>query len=309
MQEGRYAVACPKLEESLRLQYGLGTEFNLADCNENVGKLAAAWLGFTSVADAARTQNQPQREAVARDRAKALEPRVSMVTIEVPEPAILGLELVRDGIAIGGGAGTAPIDPGPHQLTASAPGRQTWHGTFTAAPGTRLKLIVPPLAPLAQAPVAAAPIVPARPVVAERAAPAKTTSAESSSTYFPEPVVDRGRGQRIAGWIVGAAGLAGLGVAAGFGVDSIQNAERSKRYCDGNLCSDQGVSLRERAIRSGDVATVAAVAGATTVLGGLALILTAPGSSSPSQDKTGSIRAVPSVANSGGGLTIQGLLP
>jgi hypothetical protein len=314
MQEGRYALACPKLEESLRLEGGLGTEFNLADCNEKLGKTASAWAGFTSVADAARTQNQAQREKVARDRAKALEPRVPMVTIDVAQPAPQGLELKRDGLVIGNGASTAPtpIDPGPHRLTASAPGRQSAEITFSAIEGKKFRVVVPPLAPPAQASVVPPAIVPAPIVPPPQAASSAAPPASMINTYFPDPVVERGRGQRIAGWVVGAVGLAGLGVAAGFGIDSIQKAERSKRFCDGNLCDDQGVALRERAIKSGDVATVATVAGATAVLGGLVLILTAPRASSPSassREAAASIRAVPHVATNGGGLTIQGLLP
>src|SRR4051812_29447781 len=68
-QKSHFAEACPKFEESLRLDYGIGTEFNLADCNEHVGKIASAWSGFLNVAASAKAQNQPQREKVARERA------------------------------------------------------------------------------------------------------------------------------------------------------------------------------------------------------------------------------------------------
>ena len=58
MKENKFGLACPKLEESLRLDYGIGTEFNLADCNEKLGRLATAWSQFISVASAAKTQKQ-----------------------------------------------------------------------------------------------------------------------------------------------------------------------------------------------------------------------------------------------------------
>ena len=137
MKDGKYALACPKLEESLRLDYGIGTEFNLADCNEKTGKLSTAWSGFLSVASAAKAQNQTQREKVARDRAKALEPRLPKLAIDVPSPAAPGLEVKRDGVVIGSASwGTpTPVDPGNHRIVVSAPGKQPWEGAVSAVEG------------------------------------------------------------------------------------------------------------------------------------------------------------------------------
>src|ERR1700712_2696749 len=69
MTTGRYAEACPKLEESQRLDPGVGTLFHLADCDEHVGKTASAWAAFLEVAAEAKSSGQPARERVARDRA------------------------------------------------------------------------------------------------------------------------------------------------------------------------------------------------------------------------------------------------
>jgi hypothetical protein len=306
MKDGKYAVACPKLEESLRLDYGIGTEFNLADCNEKRGQLATAWTGFLHVASAAKTQNQAEREKVARERAKSIEPRLPKLVIEVASPTVTGLEVTRDGVVLGAASWNTPmpVDPGIHRVTASAAGRQPWEGTVSATEGTTVRISVP--RELRDLPVAATPMLikdrqPGNAYVEPRPAPAQP---------FPEPIVEeRGSAQRTAGWIVGGLGLAGLGVGAGFAIDSLQKRGRSTDHCVGDRCDAQGVSLREGAIKSGDVATIAAAAGGAAVLGGLVLLLTSPHGPDRKEPPPTSFRAVPHVAANGGGLTIQGILP
>src|SRR5215831_11151206 len=65
---GDYAGACPKFEESFRLDPGIGTGFNLADCWEHLGRTASAWGRFLGVAAAAKAAGQTEREQVARAR-------------------------------------------------------------------------------------------------------------------------------------------------------------------------------------------------------------------------------------------------
>jgi serine/threonine-protein kinase len=296
MKEGRYALACPKFEESLRQDYGIGTEFNLADCNEHLGRLASAWSGFLNVASAAKVQNQPQRERVARERAKALEPRLAKLVIEVPAGAPPGLEVKRDGVAVGNASwGTpVPIDPGPHRITVEAPGKQPWEGTVSGFEARTSRIMIPRV--LASAPVAGAEPEPA--------------NKPQEAAAFPPPVVEqRGATQRTAGWITAGLGVAALGVGAGFGIDSLRKRENSKDFCQGNVCEPEGVHLRQQAIDSGDVATITTIAGGAALVGGIVLLLTAPKSTPGEAPRTGSIRALPQVATNGGGLTITGVLP
>lgn len=308
MKESKFGLACPKLEESLRLDYGIGTEFNLADCHEKIGKIATAWSGFLHVASAAHTAKQTDREKVARDRAKALEPRLPKLTIDVPAGAPAALEVKRDGTVVGQAEwNTAtPIDPGPHEISASAPGKVTWKSDFTAAEGKTVKVSVPKLEsqPLAAEP---APVAP-------KPKPAAAPPPEATTTLmpFPEPIIeDRGKTQRTVGWILGGVGLASLGVGAGFGIHSLAKHQAAKDHCNANnLCDPRGVSDRDTAIKSGDVSTITTIAGAAALVGGVVLVLTAP--KSPTREKgtaAGSIHAVPQVATNGAGLSIQGILP
>lgn len=300
MKESKFAQACPKLEESLRLDYGIGTEFNLADCHEKLGKLATAWSGFTSVAATAKAQNQPDREKVARQRAKALEPRLPKVAVTVAMPPP-GIEVKRDGVIVGPASFTTqvPVDPGPHTISATAPGKQPWETRVNAAEGKLSSVAVPPLAPLL---LAVAPVVTTTQVQLD-AQPAP------SVTSFPDASDRRSNPQRTAGWVVGAVGLAGLAVAGGFAVRSLLEHNKSNDHCVGDACDAAGVSYRDSAISSGNIANIAGIAGGAVAVGGLVLLLTAPKGPHHESPPTASWRAVPQVGRNGGGLSIQGILP
>src|SRR5258708_37819221 len=72
MTEGRYDEACSKLEESQRLDPGLGTQFHLANCWQRSGRTASAWALFRAEASEAGPRGLSGRERVARVRTLAL---------------------------------------------------------------------------------------------------------------------------------------------------------------------------------------------------------------------------------------------
>src|SRR3954471_7930283 len=127
MAQGNFNEACPKLEESQRLDPGVGTQFNLAVCYEAVGRNASAWSLFLEVAASAHRAAERAREEVARTRAASLEPKLSKLRIVVPDDARTdGLRVLRGTVAVGPGQwGVAlPTDPGTYAITASAPGKR-----------------------------------------------------------------------------------------------------------------------------------------------------------------------------------------
>jgi hypothetical protein len=295
-KERRYAEACPKFEESLRLDYGMGTEFNLADCNENLGRLASAWSGFLNVAAGAKAKGQVERERVARARASALEPRLPKLVVEVPSPTP-GLEVKRDGVILSYASWgvLVPVDPGVHRITATAPGTQTWETTVTATIAKTSRISLPGDLPAAGTLAAAAP-----PEGVEATPSAITT------TMPPAPAAGGdGSAQRTVGWVLGGVGLAGLGVGAGFGLQSLSQKNDAKPFCNRDVCNAVGVALRDDAVRSGNVATVATIAGAGIFVTGLIVLLTAPRKTE--RAALNSWTAVPQVAASGGGLSVQGI--
>ena len=148
--DGRYAEACPKFEASFRLDPGIGTNFNLADCFEHLGRTASAWGRFLDVAAATKAAGQSQREQVARARAAALEPNLVRLVVEVSSP-VDGLIVERDGVVVGRASwGLAlPVDPGDHVVAASAPGKRRWSQS-TSVPNipTSVTVVVPALGDL-----------------------------------------------------------------------------------------------------------------------------------------------------------------
>ncbi|APR85360.1 Hypothetical protein A7982_10709 [Minicystis rosea] len=150
MKRHKLAEACPKLEESQRLDPGMGTAFRLAECYEGLGRLARAWDLYRAVATEAKAKNNRQRETYAKKRVEALEPKLGRMTVVVSS-AIAdtpGLTVTRDGEPVtraSWGASTH-VDPGEHTLRATAPGRKPWETrTAAIAPGTSLDVVIPAL--------------------------------------------------------------------------------------------------------------------------------------------------------------------
>ena len=72
-----YDAACPKFAASQKLDPALGTLLNLADCHEQQGLTASAWAEFLEAATLARRAGQAERAKVAKERATALEGRLT----------------------------------------------------------------------------------------------------------------------------------------------------------------------------------------------------------------------------------------
>src|SRR6478752_6509904 len=83
MKQNSFAEACPKLEESERIDPAVGTLLYLGECYERAGKTASAWATFREAASLANNMNQGDRARVAGSRAQDLEPRLSRLSIEL----------------------------------------------------------------------------------------------------------------------------------------------------------------------------------------------------------------------------------
>ena len=134
MKSGKYAEACPALEESQRIEPRSGTALNLADCYEHQGRLASAWSTYIEAATLAKSSGNSERERGARERADGLAPKLSKLSISAPSASsIPDLQVTRDGEPVGPAQYGVPLpaDPGEHTVSARAPGRKAWQAKVT----------------------------------------------------------------------------------------------------------------------------------------------------------------------------------
>lgn len=245
MKEQRFSEACSKFEASQKLDPGVGTLLNLADCMERTGRNATAWIRFREAASAALSAGQRDREAIARGRALTLES--SLVRLEIvpseAAKAVTGLTIARDGAVLEPDAwgSSVPVDPGAHVVVASAPGKKPWTTSVDIPKGESGAVHTVQVPALEDAPA--------------------------------PPVV--GHSQRVAGVVVGSIGLASFATSAGLALGA-KSVWSDAEACTRSACDDDARAEGARAGRLADAATGMLITGAVVLAVGVALYFTAP---------------------------------
>lgn len=288
MTEGKFAEACPKLEASNKAEWAPGTTINLADCYEQIGRLASAWALFLECEPHFRNRNPPDNRAdIAKQRADSLYPKLSRLNISVPDASkVPGLVIRRDGEVVDASQWSTglPVDPGKHVVEASAPGKKTWKWEAeVGAGGATVSVPVPPL--------------------------------EEDPAIRPEPVpAEEGLStQRKVAIGAGAAGVVGLAIGGVFGgltLGAVSDANRSCTLVDGTyLCDRAGADLRRQAGAFSTASTVGLVAGGVLVAGAAVLWFTSPSTAAPKPSKDMARRAwiAPIAGPDGAGLAAGGV--
>jgi hypothetical protein len=252
--KGEWSAACPKLEESQALDPGLGTQFNLADCWEHIGRIGSAYKTFAAVERSAKAAGKPKLEARAGERRQALETRVARVRVVLakPEP--------RAMVRIDGGAVPetewargAIVDAGEHAIEVIAPDKDAFSRRVAANDGA---------------------------IVDVRVQLASTKRVIISAEPEPVPEKQHDPLYRTAGAIVAGAGVVGIGVGAVFGFVALSNRSDARSTCgdpDPAHCHDQsGLASWHDAKTAGTISTIAFVAGGALLATGGALWFLAP---------------------------------
>lgn len=287
MKAGDYAAACPKLEASLQLFDGIGTRGKLAQCYEQVGRIASAWAMYREVEALATKAGDGSRASVARDAANALETRLPHLTLTVGRAQrIEGLVLKRNGTAVAPGAWGAAIavDPGQHALEARAPGHAPWIHELEIKEGESQTVEVPRL----------------------EALPARATPATKPEAAAPAPA-EQGPWRPVA-MVAAGAGVVSLAVGGYFGLraKSKWDGAFDDGHCDSssNTCDAEGQDMTDEARSAATLSNVFIGAGAVLAAGGVALWFLAPKERAP---RAARLRVAPVATPGNGGVWVQGV--
>jgi len=275
MAAGQLADACSRFAESQKLDPGAGTLLNLAACYEKNGQTASAWVSYKDAATAAEKSSRADWATRARDKAAALQPKLSTLSISVPATSQTpGLALKRDGVEVGSGEWGVPIpvDPGPHVIEANAPSKQSWTTTVQVGKARdQVAVTVPPLEGAAPAPA---------PAPADTAPPPTT-----AATADIEPPKSGGGATRIAGITLLAAGAGGVVLGTVFGLSAKSKRDDAKAQCnaDQSVCTTSGTASMSDARSAATISTIAFAAGGVALAAGAVLTLVAPSSAAKSR--------------------------
>ena len=296
MKAQKYVEACMAFEKSQKLDPELGTEYNMARCYEQIGRLASAWSAYRELA---QRDNNPGRRADSARRAGALAPRLTKLLVSVRDP-VDGLVVTRNGEDVTASVGIeSPVDPGTYEIAASAPGYAAWSIKVSAAreggtvqvtvPALDKQTAVPPPDHVPPPPDHTTPL-PGRPAVV----------GETSS----------GSSRKLIGLSVGGAGVLATGVGLYFGYRASSKWSDAQALCPGPSgaeCPDASTKtmaddLTSSAKTAGNVSTVLVGVGVAAVATGVVLYVTAP-KHGPAEH---ALRIVPTASPDGFAVTAAG---
>lgn len=212
---GDFTGALKLLREVGQVKMTPQVRYHIATCEEGLGKLVAALGGYELALS--QSENMPEsfltevQAAVASLRARI--PRIVIVRGAGADAAAIRL----DDVALGGASigVEIPIDPGPHAVTASAPGYEKYARTvsLTEAENQTITVELVALPDEEPTPLAPAPVAPVAP---------------PPSGYGALP------------FVLGGVGVAGLAVGAVLLPLSQDKSGQVKDLCGGEDCTGLG---------------------------------------------------------------------
>lgn len=251
-QRGDWQTACDSFAESQRLDPGVGTLLNWANCEAHQGKVASAWQHFNeadSLLDPA-----DDRHAYVRREIRKLAPKLPRLTLRLAASAPPQTRVLRAGTELGAASLGVPIpvDPGRVELSVLCEGRKARQIVLSMSEAEQRELVLEAGEELPPPVAALAPLAPQRDTL-----------------------------QRDLGLSLIALGSlsAGLGLASGV-VVAKRNAT-AEQHCPNDRCDSVGLAAASNGERWLTVNTLAWSLGAAALVTGTTLLVVAP---SPKRD-------------------------
>ena len=266
LKAGKYAEACEQFEKSEHLDPQNGTRYNIAECDEHIGKVATALAIYR---DLVEHDTNDKRKAASQERIEDLASKVALLVVQVAgKPAHLAVRLGERRIEP-----NKPIelDYGDYTVSVLADGMSDYTGKVSLQNPGRVVLAVV-LAPVGGA--------------ASRGEPEKTERPESTDKPDkpdkPEPEDDASPKSHRKTYAVAAMTLGGAGVLGSIvvGLAAKSKWNDAKAACGGTTtCTNPADLTTANALRSdasskATLATVLFIAGAAIGGGGVYLWLT-----------------------------------
>ena len=305
MAAGNHAAACPKFEDSYKLDPGTGTLMNLGACLEGLGKYASAWSVFHDAMSRAKREGQDARAKSAKDRIRGLEDRLTRVVIAVPDKArVPGLVIKLDDTTLATSAFgvPAPINPGVHAIVATAPGKKTARISIEA--GSTKKMLETTIPVLEDGQESAAPAAAAPD---NTAGPSSGISVSTAATSQEADTGSHARSGKTLGLVIGAAGVVAIGVGGVFAALTKSEDKEAASLCTRGAQQNQCADPAEKAAYESHTSSAKTDAlgaylgfgiGGAALITGAVLILT----SKPSTSASASVPVVaPVIGHNGAG--------
>ncbi len=257
---GDFATACPKFEESMRLDPAAGTLFNLVQCDEHAGDLLGALAKIERLS--AMLTPGDDRGPLVLEQAARMERRLAHVTVSLEPGSPEGTGVLIDGTPV-------PLEhavranPGKHTLVVRAAERRERAQAIDLRDGETREVVVAPT-PLDPG-VSAVP-----PPPAARLPPAGAPVDGIASGRAASPST-----ARVAGWITLGTGITVLVAGSAAGLLAIRQKGEALDHCSAaHVCDEQGLASAERFRTLSLMSTLGIVLGAAGIGAGTLLVVT-----------------------------------
>jgi hypothetical protein len=251
---GDWAGALALLKEVAAVKSTPQVRFNMALCEEKLGRLVAALGDYELAAADARAEKAEQVAEEVETRLEALHARIPKLTVKRGAGADTAIVAV-DGVSLGDQVlgSPMPADPGPHTVEATAPGFKPFRQSIRLAEQQSQTVEL---------------VLEAEPPPPPRAVGGGTLQSGGRS--------------RLPGYIIGGVGLASVGASGVFFALRAGKISDLDKVCPDHQCPASAQSDISAGKTYTTIANVTLAVGVAAVAGGLVLVLTSGPSTEPS---------------------------